>query len=184
MGHFKAFDELIESIQEMDSSTLEVGYFDDDIHQIENDTHKGARTIAYIAQLQELGLYKRPFMRPAIHENSEKWNDKVNEIISSTLDKNSSYKKELKKVGELIVSDLREEIDKREDSPITRTTKIVRHLREKGYAVTAKIVGEVASGSSENPDFHIESSNTTPLKETGQLYKNTKYVIRDTSYDD
>lgn len=169
---------LKKKLQDAAKNQLEVGWF-------ESAKYDDNTSVAGVAAMQEFGTKTapaRPFVRPAIAENSDKWSALFADGSRSYLNGDSSINQVMTGVGLTVESDIRNQIVSGSHAPLSPVTIALRRLRNQGYQIGGKLVGQVAAaiaagqtGAGQLGDQSF--GNKDPLRETGYMLSTLTHEV-------
>lgn len=114
----------------------------------EDNKYPAGQQVAYIAQLQEFGhgpIPPRPFMRPAIVKNKNRWNDYAHLQAEQIIEGKITGKEAMTKIAKLAAEDVQQSIEDVKSPPLSDITLWARYYRKKlGRPVTGSTIGEIA----------------------------------------
>lgn len=153
------------------TKSLQVGW-------LEASRYDDGTPVAGIAAIQEFGsagrgIPPRPFMRPAIADNKDKWKDTFAQLVRQWIAGSGSYDNVLTTIGLVAEGDIRESIIDGNHTPLSPITLALRRLRRDGVPIGASTVGAVAAAVNEGMtgpgQLGEPDGNTDPLRETGVM---------------
>ena len=161
-------EQLQRAMREMERKSLQVGWF-------ESANYEDGTPVAGVAALQELGSKTappRPFFRPAIEDNKEKWSNLVADGARAVTEGNANIDQVMNGLGLMVVGDVKNAIAG-PHLALSPVTLALRKLRNDGHTVGKGLVGAVAGaiarGETGAGQLGNPSGNTTPLNETGYM---------------
>jgi hypothetical protein len=114
----------------------------------EDNKYPAGQQVAYIAQLQEFGhgpIPPRPFMRPAIAKNEDRWYDHAAMQAERILEGKITGKDAMTKLAKLAAEDIQQSIDDVKSPPLSDITLWARYYRKKmGRPINGSTIGEIA----------------------------------------
>lgn len=123
----KDFDEIIKKIA---NGFVEVGWYEESKYDNNN-------SVPDVAMKQEFGTDKipmRPFIRPAIQENGDKWlRIGQQELMKVLQEEGMTVEKALARLGEVVKGDIRKSIRNVENPPLSDATVIMRARKRARY---------------------------------------------------
>ncbi len=156
----KGIARLRKEMESIKNARLEVGFM--------GDTYSnGGPPVAYIATIHEFGypaggIPARPFMRPAIADNSETWKRRLAGGFKKVVNGEMSTRVMLDAIGELVTANIREAIADVTSPPLQQGTidARLRGYASKSYAAKA------------NPE-----TISKPLVATGYMRDSVKHKV-------
>jgi len=160
----KIFEAINARIKELDGVTTQAGFL--------GGTYPNGQSIAQVAVWQEFGVPSRkipprPFMRPAVTENKQKWSNLMASGARAVLKGNETPFSVMDKVGAVAASDIAQAIINVTAPPLSPITIELRDMKRRGINVTGATVGEAARKVA-SPDYVTPSISDKPLIEPGQ----------------
>ena len=159
-------EQLQRAMRDLEQKSLQVGWFD-------SANYNDGTQVAGVAALQELGSKTappRPFFRPAIEDNKEKWSNLVESGVSAMLEGNATVDQVMNGLGLTVAGDVKDKIAG-PHLALSPVTLALRKLRNDGYTVGKGLVGAVAGavarGETGAGQLGAPSGNTTPLNDQG-----------------
>lgn len=175
-----ALKQLSKTLKSAHAEKLQVGWFS-------SANYKEGLPVAQVAFWQEYGTTKappRPFFRPAIDDNQNKWGALVESGVKAVIEGSATIDNVFNGLGLVVQADIKNAInsDHQDLSPVTLA---LRNLRDNGYAINGSLVGAVAGavarGETGSGQLGAPSANTTPLNDTGIMMASLTYNIGDQS---
>lgn len=173
------FKELQKRIKSSDKKELEVGWF-------EGARYDDSTPVAGVAAMQEFGSAKRsipphPFFRPAIADNSKSWSELVADGSKAMINGKVTYDQVMNGLGLQVVGDIQKTITTESYPALSPITLALRNLRDNGYKVGGKLIGQVAAaianGEVGSGQLGQQSSNTTPLNDSGIMIATLSHEV-------
>lgn len=156
---------------------LQVGWFD-------GVNYDDGTPVAGIAALNEFGSKTapaRPFMRPAIEENRQKWADTYAGMAAQWIAGSGDYSGVLTTVGLVAEADIRNAIVSGNHLPLSPITLALRRLRNDNVPIGKKTVGWVAAAIAEGKtapgQLGAPFANRDPLRETGYMIATLTHLV-------
>lgn len=176
-------EEIKQRLKSVDSKNIEVGWFQEDEHNVPDDTHNPVRTMAQVAYEVEYGINKRPFVRQLLLDKQSEFKSNFNKTASKII-KGEDPDSLLNEYGKDCVNSIRDEIENGNHEDLSDVTLIVRHIRENRLApITDTLVKNIGLALATGRVYNIKkgwlkpSSNDKPLQDTLQLYEKVKFKI-------
>ncbi len=161
-------EQLKKAMQDAQNVSLQVGWF-------ESANYDDGTPVASVAALQEFGSKTappRPFFRPAISGNKDKWSNLVADGANAMIQGQVTAKNVMQGLGLTVEGDIKDSIAGHHLA-LSPVTLALRKLRVDGYQVGRGLVGAVAGaiarGETGGGQLGQPSGNTTPLNETGYM---------------
>lgn len=171
-----ALKKLSKTLKSAHAEKLQVGWFS-------SANYKSGLPVAQVAFWQEYGTKTappRPFFRPAIDDNQNKWGALVESGIQVVIEGSATIDNVFNGLGLTVQADIKNAINSTHHdlSPITLA---LRKLRDDGYTINGTLVGAVADavnkGETGSGQLGAPSANTTPLNDTGIMMASLTYNI-------
>ena len=144
---------------------------------LESAKYDDGTNVAGIMAIQEFGSRKnsipaRPFMRPAIADNQDKWRQLVTDGLVAVFSGNADYKQVLTALGLTAEADIKNAIVNGQHAPLSPITIALRKHKNMGVPIGGKFVGMVAGAIAEGKTGAGELGdqsygNKDPLRDTG-----------------
>lgn len=158
------FSDLILKIASLGKIEGKVGWF-------ETSKYPDGMQVAEVAQMQEFGtktIPARPFMRPAIIKNQNKWQDVINKVSAQVVKGNMTAVSAMDVITEVAATDIVEEIKAVTSPPLSPITIGLRKYKQQGRTITGRTVGEVAERLKDGT-LDLSGVSTKPLNDTGHM---------------
>jgi hypothetical protein len=160
----KIFEQINARIKELDGVTTQAGFL--------GGTYPNGRSIAENAIGNEFGIPSRgipprPFMRPAVTDNKQKWANLMASGARAVLKGNETPFSVMDKVGAVAASDIAQAIINVTAPPLSPITIDLRDMKRRGIKVTGATVGEAARKVASD-GYVTPSISDKPLIEPGQ----------------
>ncbi len=114
----------------------------------EDNKYPAGQQVAYIAQIQEFGhgkIQPRPFMRPAIKKNAQRWRDYAAVQAKNIISGKITGQDAMKNIAKLAAADVQQAIEDVKSPPLSYITLWARYYRKTlGRPITGKTIGEIA----------------------------------------
>lgn len=129
--------------------------------------------VAAVAQWNEFGVPSRsiparPFMRPAVEANRQKWNDLAEGLAASVLDGSIKAYQAMETLTLVAGGDILKAIVAVTSPPLSPITLMARKYKKQGKAISGKVIGEIAGKiAAGKGDFSGVSDK--PLNDTGYM---------------
>lgn len=127
--------------------------------------------VAEVAQMQEFGtktIPARPFMRPAVIKNQNRWQETINKVSARVVEGKMSAIDAMNVITEQAAIDVVEQIKSVVSPPLSPITIGVRKYKQLGKQVTGKTIGEIATKLEEGK-LDLGGVSTKPLNDTGHM---------------
>lgn len=148
---------------------LQVGWF-------EGAKYDDNTPVAGVAALNEFGSKTapaRPFFRPAIADNKDKWSSVFEDRAKQWINGSGDYEGVLRTVGLAAEADVKDAIVSGDHLALSPVTLALRKLRNDGVKIGGKVVGSVAAAVAEGKtgagELGEPFANQDPLRETGYM---------------
>ena len=174
-SHPRAFEELELRLKQLEGFQTKAGWFD-------AAKYDDGTPVAYIAAIQEKGhgpIPPRPFMRPAMIDNEQKWKDTAGFAAKRVLDGSYSGKDAMDLLGAMAEGDIKKAISDVLAPPLSLITLMARKYRKLGKNVTGKTIGEIA-GRIKKGDVDVSGVSTKPLVDTGKMIATVTHLTEST----
>ena len=160
----KIFEQINARIKELDGVTTQAGFL--------GGTYPNGQSIAQVAVWQEFGVPSRkipprPFMRPAVTENKQKWSNLMASGAKAILKGNETPASVMDKVASVAASDIAQEIIDLTAPSLSPVTLELRDMKRRGINITGATVGEAARKVASD-GYTPPSISNKPLIEPGQ----------------
>ena len=156
---------------------LQVGWF-------EGVAYDDGIPVAGVASANEFGtntVPPRPFFRPAIADNQDKWSETYRQMAARWIAGNGDYSGVLNTVGLVAVADVKNAIVSGNHAPLSPVTLALRKLRNDGVPIGAKTVRRVAAavarGETGAGQLGEPFANRDPLRETGFMISTLTHEV-------
>lgn len=156
---------------------LQVGWF-------EGAKYEDGKPVALVAAWQEFGTKTapaRPFMRPAMEENQDKWREIYMQSAKQWLSGSGDYSRVLQSVGLVAEADIKNAIVGGGHLPLSPVTLALRRLRNDNVRIGGKLVGQVAGaiadGKTGAGELGQPFRNQDPLRETGYMISTLTHEV-------
>lgn len=120
--------------------------------------------VAQVAEWNEEGTTRspaRPFIRPCITQQQEKWSEAVAHFIQQ----GQMAKDALDGVGSMMSADIAQQIQETNSPELSPITLLLRLWRRQGQTIKGKTVGEAARAIAQGADY--SGAPSEPLTDTG-----------------
>lgn len=171
-----ALKNLSKSLGSVDDKQMQVGWFS-------SANYKDGLPVAQVAFWQEYGTKTappRPFFRPAIEDNQNKWGALVEDGFKAVIEGGATVDNVFNGLGLTVQADIKNAINSTHQA-LSPVTLALRKLRDDGYTINGSLVGAVADavnkGETGSGQLGAPSSNTTPLNDTGIMIGTLTYNI-------
>jgi hypothetical protein len=136
-------NELKIKLGQLDDLKLTIGWF-------ESARYDSGTPVAGVAAVQEFGapsksIPPRPFLRPTVAENKEKWINFLAGQYEKVLEGETTNKQALEKLGLVIVGQIKKAISTLQEPPLSLVTLALRKHKLAGTPIGGKFVGQVAA---------------------------------------
>ena len=155
---------------------MQVGWFS-------SANYKDGLPVAQVAFWQEYGTKTsppRPFFRPAIEDNQNKWGSLVEDGFKAVIEGGATVDNVFNGLGLTVQADIKNAINSTHQA-LSPVTLALRKLRDDGYTINGSLVGAVADavnkGETSAGQLGAPSSNTTPLNDNGIMIGSLTYNI-------
>ena len=160
----KIFEQINARIKALDGASTQAGFL--------GGKYPNGQSIAQVAVWQEFGVPSRsipprPFMRPAVTENKQKWANLFASGAKAILKGNETPYSVMDKVGAVAAGDIAQAIINVTAPPLSPVTIELRDMKRRGIKITGATVGEAARKVA-SPDYVTPSISDKPLIEPGQ----------------
>jgi len=140
-------DELKIKLATLDALKLTIGWF-------ESARYDSGTPVAGVAAVQEFGapgrsIPPRPFLRPTVAENKEKWIKFLTAEYEKVLEGETDNKEALERLGLIIVGQVKKAISTLQEPPLSLVTLALRKHALAGTPIGGKFVGQVAAAIAE-----------------------------------
>jgi len=169
-----ALSEIAERVKNLTSKRLKVGW-------LEGKSYPGTdTTVAEVAIWQEFGtktIPARPFMRPAIADNKDKWFLHAEYVAGNYIRGISKESQVFDYIGNMIRADIQQAIENVPDD-LSDITLLLRKWRDEGRTINKTTVEEARRALTNNPNLTL-SKNTTALQDTHNLIGSITHAVID-----
>lgn len=159
------------------NNELQVGWFP-------GANYDSGTPVAGVAAAQEFGTKTapaRPFMRPAIAENKDKWAELYLQGAKQWLSGNLDYVSVLRGVGLQAEGDIKNQIVSGNHEPLSPITLAIRNLKNKNVPIGKRTIGMVAAAIAEGKtgpgELGQPYGNDTPLNDTGLMIASLTHEV-------
>lgn len=150
--------------------------------------YENGASVAYVATIQEMGcpevgIPPRPFMRPTIVSEKDKWAREMGGFIKLSLEGKVKGDGVFDFIGNVAAEDIGKTIDKGNFKPLSKITLMLRKMRDENkgdsdwHMSGAKVAEAAARVAANEPG----SDRTTPLDDSGLLRASLQYKVVDKS---
>jgi hypothetical protein len=155
----KAFEKLNVALKQLDGIETKVGWFP-------GAKYEDGTPVAYVASIQEFGagpIPPRPYFRPTVAAEKDKWSKYAAQGAKAVLDGKLSAFDVMDGLGERAQEDVKETINQITAPPLSPITLELRAMkaRDPNLRITGTVIGQVAS-KVRQPGYQLESG--TPDK--------------------
>ena len=162
---------MVDKIPELMLKIASLGKLEGQVGWFETAKYPTGMPVAEVAQMQEFGtstIPARPFMRPAIIKNQNKWQDTINTVSGQVVKGNITARKAMEVITEVAAADIVDEIKSVDSPPLSPITIGLRKYKQEGKTITGKTVGEVAARIKAGT-LDLGGVSTKPLNDTGLM---------------
>lgn len=169
-------ENLKKALEGAQNESLQVGWFD-------SANYDDSTPVAQVAFFQEFGTKSappRPFFRPAVDENKNKWANLVESGASAVLEGRATMSNVFNGLGLTAQADIKNAITSNH-AALSPVTLALRKLRDDGHVINGTLVGAVAAaierGETGPGQLGEASANNTPLNDTGIMLATLTYNL-------
>lgn len=173
----KAFETLLLNLAELAGKELNVGWF-------AGNKYESGYNVAAAAAGNELGIASRsipprPFMRPAIAHNKQKWLETAARGAKVILRGTETTETVLGKLGSQISGDVQQAIEDVTAPPLSPITLWLRNWKRDNpdKTVGGRIVGEAARETKDG--YKGPAINEKPLEDTSRMLESVTHEVVD-----
>ena len=173
-----ALKKIQEALEGAVAETLQVGWFS-------SANYSDSLPVPQVAFWQEFGTKSappRPFFRPAIAENKDKWSMLVDSGAGAVLEGRASMSDVFNGLGLTVQADVKNAINGTHEA-LSPVTLALRKLKNDGHIVNGTLVGAVAAaiarGETGPGQLGEPFGNNTPLNDTGMMLATITYNVGD-----
>lgn len=173
----KALEVFKLRLKELESKIGKVGWFSTSKYP---DT---GESVAYVAAIQELGspersIPPRPFMRPAVIENKNKWERIAADGANNILAGKTTSQEVMETLTFVAENDVRKNIATLTEPALSPLTLAIRKYKKlnPGIKITGGLVGEIA-GKLKNGEIDTSGVSTKPLVDSRVMISELSSVV-------
>lgn len=170
--------QLQKALESANGETLQVGW-------LSSANYDGDTPVAQVAFWQEFGTKSappRPFFRPAIADNEDKWAKLVESGASAVIEGRATMADVFNGLGLMAQADVKNAITGPQEA-LSPVTLALRRLKNEGVEINGTLVGAVAAaianGETGSGQLGAPYGNTTPLNDTGMMLATITYNVGD-----
>jgi hypothetical protein len=157
--------------RDLELKIASLGKLEGKVGWFETAKYPDGMQVAEVAMMQEFGtrtIPARPFMRPAIIKNQNKWQETINKVSARVVEGKISALDAMNIITEQAASDVVEQIKSVDSPPLSPITIGVRKYKQLGKEVTGRTIGEIATKLKEGK-LNLSGVSTKPLNDTGHM---------------
>lgn len=173
-----ALKNLKKALEDSHAETLQVGWFS-------SANYSDSLPVPQVAFWQEFGTKTappRPFFRPAIADNKEKWTMLVDSGATAVLEGRATMSNVFNGLGLTAQADVKNAISGQHQA-LSPVTLALRKLKNDGQIINGTLVGAVAAaierGETGPGQLGEPFANNTPLNDTGIMLATITYSVGD-----
>lgn len=173
----KAFEELDLKLQELQGYETRVGWGSE-------KKYEDGTSVAYVAQIQELGPHMRPFMRPAAIKYKNDWIGTAMAGAQRILAGKLTGQGAMELLGVQVAGDIKQSIEDVYKPPLSLITLWARYYkRRKGQKIGGAFIGELAKRTGEGGDLTHPPPGISdkPLIDTGTMINDIESITTSAS---
>ena len=171
-----ALAKLQELLEDSDKETLQVGWFS-------SANYNDSLSVAQVAFWQEFGTKSappRPFFRPAVTDNKDKWAALVDSGLTAVTEGRASINDVLNGLGLTAQADVMNAIAG-QHAALSPVTLAIRKLKHDGQVINGTLVGAVAAaiarGETGPGQLGEPFANNTPLQDSKLMITSLTYNV-------